>query len=46
VIAVLARPDDARVLVEGEGDLGFERQTGAFEDDLGGELIYLSLPFL
>ena len=43
MIAIFARPDDARVLVEGEGDLRFERQAGAFEDDLGGEFINPSL---
>jgi len=39
MVAVLARPDDTRVLVEGEGDLGLEGQAGAFQDDLGSEFV-------
>jgi hypothetical protein len=39
MVAILTRPDDARVLIQGKGDLGFESQAGAFEDDLGGELV-------
>jgi hypothetical protein len=34
MIAVLARPDNAWMLVEGKCNIGFEGQAGAFEDDL------------
>ena len=37
VIAVHARPDDARMLVERESDLGLESKAGALEDDFGDE---------
>jgi hypothetical protein len=37
VVAVAAGADDARVFVEGEGEVGLEGQARAFEDDLGGE---------
>jgi hypothetical protein len=39
VVAVAAGADDARVLVEREGEVGLEGQAGAFEDDLGRELV-------
>jgi len=39
MVANLARPDDARVLVEVNGDIRFKGQPGAFQDDLGSEFI-------
>jgi hypothetical protein len=39
VVVVLARTDNARVLVEGEGDLGLEREARPFEDDFGQSLL-------
>ena len=39
MVAILARSDDPRVLVQFEGDLGFEGQPRAFKDDFWCELV-------
>ena len=38
-ITVLARSHNPRVLIERESDVGFEGQTGAFENDLGDKFV-------
>ena len=38
VIAVLARPDERREVVEREREVGLVGEPGALEDDLGGQL--------
>ena len=40
VIFVFARSHDARMLVERKGDVGFERQARAFEDDFWGKFAH------
>jgi hypothetical protein len=39
MIAILPRTNNAWVFVEGKSNVGFEGQPGAFEDDLGVELV-------
>lgn len=37
MVFVFAGSDEARMLVEGKGDVGLVGETGAFEDDFGDE---------
>jgi hypothetical protein len=38
-ITVLSHPNAAGMFVEGEGDVGFESQVGAFDDDFWDEFV-------
>lgn len=38
MVAIFARADEARVLIERKSDLRLMRQAGAFQDDLRAEL--------
>jgi hypothetical protein len=38
MIAIFARPYNARMFVERESDVGFKGQAGAFEDNFGNKL--------